>query len=44
MLDRPAFNRTRLKAEKSIGSKPLGQLASKWTQVALGGYGASLTA
>ena len=26
MLDRPAFDRTRLKAEKSIGSKVLEQL------------------
>jgi len=36
LLDRPAFNRTRLKAENSIGSKVLEQPASKWTQVALG--------
>jgi len=34
-LDRPAFNRTRLKAEKSIGSRVLEQPESKWTQVAL---------
>jgi len=34
-LDRPAFNRTRLKAEKSIGSRVSEQPASKRTQVAL---------
>jgi len=34
-LDRPAFNRIRLKAEKSIGSRVLEQSTSKWTQVAL---------
>jgi len=35
LLDRPAFNRTRLKVEKSIGSRVLEQSASKRTQVAL---------
>jgi|GEM_PF-4855381 len=34
-LDRPAFNRTRLKAEKSIGSRVLEQSASKRMQIAL---------
>ena len=36
MLDQPAFNRARLKAEKLIDSKVLAQPASKWTRAALG--------